>query len=186
LSAIPFSGLALLFYFVKEMKGVQVNLKIGDPVMHWIYGFGKIVGLEEREISGNTIWYYAVKLRDLTVWVPADGKLEDRLRLPTPEEEFGKLFTILAGSGEPLPVDRHERRLNLEEQLKDGQAGSMCRVVRDLTALQQHKSLNENDQYILKRTQNALLGEWGYSFSIPTTQAAADLHRMLNPVNAGE
>jgi len=159
-----------------------MSYKIGDPVMHWTYGFGKVVGLEERDLSGKTIMYYAVKLHDLTVWVPADENLENRLRPPTPAAEFEHLFTILTSSGDPLPEDRHERKLHLVERLKDGRAESLCRVLRDLFTFQQRKSLNENDQYLLKRVQSALLGEWGFSLSIPSTQAALELHRLLNAV----
>jgi len=160
-----------------------MDYKIGDPVMHWTYGFGLIVGLEERDLSGKTTLYYAVKLHDLTVWVPADENLQNRLRRPTPAADFKQLFSILSSSGDPLPDDRHERKLHLVERLKDGRAESLCRVLRDLFAFQQRKSLNENDQFLMKRVQAALLGEWGFSLSIPPTQAATDLHRLLNPVS---
>jgi RNA polymerase-interacting CarD/CdnL/TRCF family regulator len=161
--------------------GAAMNYKIGDPVMHWTYGFGKIVGLEERDLFVKTTLYYAVKLHDLTIWVPADEKLNDRLRPPTPAADFKALFKILTSPGDPLPEDRHERKLHLVERLKDGRAESMCRVLRDLLSFQQIKSLNENDQYYLKRVQASLLGEWGFSFSIPPTQAATDLNSLLNP-----
>jgi RNA polymerase-interacting CarD/CdnL/TRCF family regulator len=92
------------------------------------------------------------------------------------------LFAILASAGDPLPEDRHDRKLHLVERLKDGRAESLCKVLRDLFAFQQHKSLNENDQYLLKRVQSALLGEWGFSLSIPSTQAASELHQLLSPV----
>lgn len=158
-----------------------MNYKIGDPVMHWTYGFGQIVGFEEKDLSGKTTLYYAVKLHELTVWVPADENMGNRLRPPTSAADFGQLFAILSSSADPLPDDRHERKLHLVERLKDGRADSLCKVLRDLYAFQQHKSLNENDQFLLKRVQNALLGEWGFSLSVPSTQAASDLHRLLRP-----
>jgi RNA polymerase-interacting CarD/CdnL/TRCF family regulator len=164
-----------------------VAFKIGDPVMHWTYGFGKIVKLEERVLSGKSILYYAVKSSNLTVWVPADDNLDSRLRPPTSPEEFEKLFEILTGSEEPLSEDRHVRKTYLVEQLKDGRAESLCRVIRDLFAFQKRKSLNENDQHLMKRVQNVLLGEWEFSLSVPSTQAASDLHRMLdNGSTAGD
>lgn len=163
-----------------------MDYKIGDPVMHWTYGLGQIVGLEERAIASQKILYYAVKVQDLTIWVPADGKLESRLRTPTPATRFKQLFAILTSPGEPLPEDRHERKTWLSEQLKDGRAESLCRVIRALSTYQQGKSLNENDQIYLKRAQNALLGEWGFSLSVPVMQAESDLHRLLNSGSAGD
>ncbi len=157
-----------------------MGFKIGDPVMHWTYGFGRIEKLEERELSGKATLYYAVKSHDLTVWVPADDNLDSRLRPPTSAAGFEQLFEILTGSEQPLSEDRHERKIYLVEQLKDGRAESLCRVIRDLFAFQKRKSLNENDQHLLKRVQSVLLGEWEFSLSIPSTQAASDLHRLLD------
>ena len=157
-----------------------MDFKIGDPVMHWTYGFGKIVKMEERVLSGKKTLYYAVKSRDLTVWVPADDNLDSRLRPPTSPKEFEKLFEILTGSEEPLSDDRHVRKTFLTDQLKDGRAESVCRVIRDLFAYQKRKSLNENDQHLMRRVQSVLLGEWEYALSVPSTQAATDLHRMLD------
>jgi RNA polymerase-interacting CarD/CdnL/TRCF family regulator len=164
-----------------------VDFKIGDPVMHWTYGFGEIVKLEERVLNDKSILYYAVKSSNLTIWVPADDNLESRLRPPTSPKEFEKLFKILTGSEEPLSDDRHERKTYLVELLKDGRAESLCRVIRDLFAYQKRKSLNENDQHLMKRVQSVLLGEWEFSLSVPPTQAASDLHRMLdNGSTAGD
>jgi RNA polymerase-interacting CarD/CdnL/TRCF family regulator len=163
-----------------------MDLHIGDSVMHWTYGLGQVVGLEERALSGQKVLYYAVKVHDMTVWVPADSDLEKRLRLPTPASGFEQLFAILSGSEEPLPDDRQERKIRLVEQLRDGRAESLCRVIRDLFAFRRGKSLNENDQILLKRAQSALLGEWGFSLSIPAMQAESDLYRLLKFGTAGD
>lgn len=158
----------------------------GDPVMHWTYGLGKIIKLEERALSGTNSMYYAVQINDLTVWVPADGMLETRLRPPTPKNRFKNLLAILSGPSEPLPEDRQERKLRLLEMLRDGRAESLCRVIRDLSAYRQLKSLNDNDQTLLKRSQAALLGEWGFALSVTPAQAELELHRLLTPSVAGD
>ncbi len=162
-----------------------MNFKIGDPVMHWNFGLGQVVGLEEQELSGKKTVYYAVKVRDLTVWVPEDENLTNRLRPPTSVAGFEHLFAILAGSRELLPTDRMQRKTRLLEQLSDGRAESLCRVVRDLSAYRQGKPFNESEQYLLKRAQNVLLDEWGFSLSISTFQAEAGLSRLLNSGVAG-
>ena len=162
-----------------------MEFRNGDPVMHWTYGFGHIVQLEERAVSGQRTLYYAVQVRDLTIWVPADGKLESRLRPPTPGAKFDQLLTLLTSPGEPLPDDRQERKLRLQEQLRDGRAESLCRVIRDLYAYRQTRSLNDNDQALLRRSRDALLGEWAFSLSISPAEADLELERLL-PVGAAE
>jgi RNA polymerase-interacting CarD/CdnL/TRCF family regulator len=162
-----------------------MELREGDPVMHWTYGLGKVIRLEERILSGQKALYYAIKIGDLTVWVPADDNLGKRLRPPTPKLGFKKLHAILSSPGEPLPEDRQERKTKLVEMLKDGRAESLCQVIRDLSAQQQVRSLNENDHALMKRAQNALLGEWGYVLSVSPAQAEMELHRLLDPAPAG-
>jgi len=151
----------------------------GDPVIHWTYGLGKIVRQEERTFSGEKRLYYAVQIRDLTVWVPADAQVMSRLRSPTPEREFSKLFAILSEPGESLPDDRLERKTRLVDELKGGKAEAVCRVIRDLSFFQQRKPLNDNDKLVLKQASDSLLGEWVFSFSISLAQAQAELYRLL-------
>jgi RNA polymerase-interacting CarD/CdnL/TRCF family regulator len=149
--------------------------------MHWTYGLGQILRLEERALFDRNTLYYKVQVGDLTVWVPADGQLESRLRPPTPQAGFRRLLAILSGPGEPLPEDRYERRNRLLELLKDGRAESLCRVIRDLTTYRQARPLNENDQALLKRSQKALLGEWSFALSVTLAQAEHDLQHLLVP-----
>ncbi len=158
----------------------------GDPVMHWTYGLGQVVRLEERALSGSKALYYAVKVNDLTVWVPADGKLDSRLRSPTSESGFKRLLAILSSPGEPLPEDRHQRRIQLMELLKEGRAESLCRVIRDLSGFRQGRSLSDQDQALLKQTQKALIGEWGFAFSITQAQAELELQRLLATRSPGD
>ena len=158
-----------------------MNFREGDSVMHCTYGLGKIIQLEERALYGPTMLYYAVQIGDMTVWVPSDDKLETRLRAPTRGKEFQRLLDILTGPGEPLPSDRHERKELLAEWLKDGRAESLCRVIRSLASYRQVRSLSDNDQNLMKRTQHALIGEWCYSLSVTAAQAEHEMHLLLTP-----
>jgi len=151
----------------------------GDPVMHWTYGLGTIIRLEERNLSGTKALYYAVQIADMVVWVPADDQLKSRLRPPTLKVKFEHLLTILSGPSEVLPIDRQERRLLLLEWLKNGRAESLCRVIRALSSYQSSHPLNETDHALLKRSENALLGEWGLALSVTPVQAEIELHRLL-------
>ena len=163
-----------------------MDFQVGDSVMHWTYGLGQVTQLEERAVSGQNTLYYAVQIRDMTVWVPADDKLESRLRPPTQGAKFKRLLAILSSPGEPLPIDRQERKLRMLELLKDGRAESICRVIRDLTTFRQAKPLNDNDQAVLKRLQTSLLSEWGFALAITPAQAEVEMRRLLTPASASD
>jgi RNA polymerase-interacting CarD/CdnL/TRCF family regulator len=158
-----------------------MNFHTGDTVMHWTYGIGQIVNLEERDLSGSKTLYYAVQARDLTVWVPADSNVGSRLRTPTPKSRFKQMLTILSDPSEPLPEDRLERRTRLLELLSDGRVESLCQLIRDLSAYQKQKvkPMNDNDQMVLKQSRNTLLGEWEFVLSITHAEAEHELHHLL-------
>jgi RNA polymerase-interacting CarD/CdnL/TRCF family regulator len=67
----------------------------------------------------------------------------------------------------------------LRKQLADGKAETLCKVIRDLSAMAIRKQLNDDDKNILRRAQNLLCAEWGYSFSMPPEQAESELERLL-------
>jgi RNA polymerase-interacting CarD/CdnL/TRCF family regulator len=156
-----------------------MNFHEGDTVMHWTYGLGQIVRLEERDLFGLKALYYAVQIGDLTVWVPSDKELEHRLRPPTSKSGFAELFAILSDPGEPLPEDRQERKTRLLAFLKDGRTQSLCRIISGLNAYRKVRPLNDSDQSILKQARNALLGEWEFVLSMTPAQAEHDLHHLL-------
>jgi len=157
-----------------------MSFHTGDSVMHWVFGLGRVIRMEERDMSGGMMLYYAVQIDDMTIWVPEDEMLANRLRPPTSGDGLEKLLAILQGEGDVLPVDRHLRKTLLAEMLKDGSAESLCRVLRSLATFRRDRPLNENDQAVLRRVEKALIGEWGTALSMSPFEAEADLRRLLS------
>ena len=166
-------------------KNPKQAFRRGDTVMHWTYGLGKVVRLENRQLLGQKTLYYAVQVGDMTVWVPADDHLDTRLRKPSSKAQLRKLRLLLSRPGVTLPIDRHERKTLLLELLKDGRAESLCKVIRSLVGFSKTHPLNDNDQALLKRAQTALLAEWGYALSVPPDQIELQLKRLLGAAPAG-
>ncbi len=152
---------------------------VGDQVVHWVYGLGEIVQLDEKKLSGQPENFYVVNIRDMTLWVPISETGERRLRTLTPAEDFHKIFSILSSPGEPLSNDRLERRNQLTERLKDGTLESICLVIRDLALHKQIQKMNENDNAIQNRAMSFLLDEWSTVLSVPVQQADRELHELL-------
>ena len=159
-----------------------MDYQVGDKVIHWNYGLGEIVKIDEKFIHERQMLCYVVHIRDLYIWVAADEPGNSSLRLPTPECDFEDLFDILRGPGETLPVDRFERKNYLSERMKDGELASICSVIRDLVIYRRGKKSNENDKSTLERAQSFLLTEWMHSLSVPYVQATNELMQLLGVV----
>jgi RNA polymerase-interacting CarD/CdnL/TRCF family regulator len=156
-----------------------MGFEVGDKVVHRSYGPGEIIQLDRKELSGQSALYYVVKIRDLTLWVPASDNEEGNLRLPTPAAEFQRLFAILTGPGEPLPEDRLDRKQKINDLMKDGTLASICRVICDLNLQGRTKKLNDHDVQILERARQFLLSEWQLAFSVSPQQAQRELDDLL-------
>ena len=156
-----------------------MNYQIGDKVIHGTFGLGEIIRIEARNIHDQPTNCYVVRTADLTIWVPIDEVEQHSLRLPTTPEEFSSMIAILSSPGEELPIDRHQRQSQLQNQIKDGQLGSICRAVRDLRHLQRSKRLNDSERYLLDRSSQSLLTEWTYSLGISRSQAQQTLTNLL-------
>jgi len=156
-----------------------MEFQIGDPVVHCVYGMGKVMDVEERMYNQTTTTYYKVQVIDFTIWVPADENLKTRLREPASASGFKKMLSTLTAPAEQLPKDRRERNILLQERMKDGSVASLCKVLRDLSFFRRDKSWSEYDSALMKRAQKTLIGEWVYILSVTPEQAETELHRLL-------
>jgi RNA polymerase-interacting CarD/CdnL/TRCF family regulator len=147
--------------------------------MHWTYGLGSVVRLENRELLGKKMLYYAVQVGDMTVWVPNDDQLSTRLRRPSSKGHLPRLKALLTKPGATLSQDRHERKTLLLETLKDGRPESLCKVIRSLVVFARNHPLNDNDQALLKRAQTALLAEWSFALGTNPEDVESQLHKFI-------
>lgn len=158
---------------------MSMDFNIGDRVIHRAYGSGEILQLDEKHVGGKTQTFYIVQTSNLTLWVPVEDEGAPSLRYVTPPKQFKALFKILEGKAQELPDDRMERKLILQERMKDGSLDSICRVVRDLHELNKAKKLNDYDATIMDRARGFLLDEWTITFAIPLSQAEKELQGLL-------
>lgn len=156
-----------------------MSFKAGEWVVHCTHGLGQIVIIEKRSFGEENILYYQVKIGDLTIWVPENENLSKRLRAPTSQSEFDQLFMMLANPPEALPTDRRQRTQYLTEILQEGTAESLCKVIRDLSAIRRERTWSEYDKEIMRRVQKNLIGEWSFIFSIHPHDAEAKLQNIL-------
>ncbi len=161
-----------------------MKFHVGDTVIHLTYGLGEIIDIDEKELFGRKERYYVVQVQNLCLWVPISQEDQGSLRYPTPPQEFERLFTILHSPGEPLAEDRLERKNQLLEKMRDGTLESICKVIRDLTFHRKVKKLNDNDVSTLNQAKNFLSNEWGFSLSIPCSQAGRELEQLIGDLSA--
>lgn len=158
--------------------------KIGDTVVHWIYGNGKIVAIDDKGLPGQPCFYYVVEGNQLTLWVPVDENGRSSLHLPTSRSDFMLLKNILRSQGEDMSNSRFQRQDRLEERMHKPSPEDACLVIRDLTFRSHRGNLSSSDKRFLKLAQNYLLDEWELSLGTPREEARLEMERILYKIPA--
>lgn len=156
-----------------------MEFQTDEWVVHCTHGLGQIKTIEQRSFGEQNILYYMIQIGDLTIWVPADENIGSRLRYPQSPEDFQKLFAMLNSTPEALPIDRRQRNQFLLDLLKDGSAESLCRALRDMSAIRKQRTWGDYDRDLMKRIQKIFLSEWCFVLSTNPHDAEAELQRIL-------
>ncbi len=157
-----------------------MEYKIGDTIVHRIYGIGTVVAIEQKHIAGVTQQYYVIDVELLKLWVPVIGANEGSLRLPIESVQFKKLFNILRRPGKQLPDNNFQRRNELRDRMKTRILVDLCQVIRDLKDRSRHHSLTQNDNSVLSHAEKNLLDEWVLSLGVDRSNAVQELEGLLD------
>jgi RNA polymerase-interacting CarD/CdnL/TRCF family regulator len=156
-----------------------MKYKIGDVIIHWTYGVGTIVAIEEKTVAGITQLYYAVEVELLKFWVPIEGIDNNSIHQPVEKKEFTQLFDILRTHGENLPDRQYERKNELRERMKRKSLEDLCHIIRDLTDRSRSHNLNQDDSSTLHQAKEHLLDEWVLSLGVQRSNAHDELRILL-------
>lgn len=158
--------------------------KTGDTVVHWTYGLGTVVDIEEKQISEIVELYYVVAFDDIRIWVLTEKGDQGSIRLPTESIQFNDLFEILRMPGDELPDRYNKRKVILQERMHKWTLSDLCHLIRDLTDRSQMHALSPYDSSVLSQAQRHLLDEWVYALGTDRTSAMREMQVYLAPVAA--
>ncbi len=156
-----------------------MDYKIGDKIVHWTYGLGTVVAIDQKDIDGVTQEYYVVEVELLKLWVPFDEADRGSIRFPTESIQFNVLFDILRTPGERLSDHQYQRKIELRERMQKSTLGDLCHVIRDLNDRARNHTLNQNDSTVLFRAEEHLLDEWVLSLGAERSIALQELEILL-------
>ncbi|HEX7713820.1 MAG TPA: CarD family transcriptional regulator [Bacillota bacterium] len=155
---------------------------IGDKVVYPMHGAGVIESIEEKEISGEKLRYYIIKLPmgEMKAMVPMDKVKEVGLRQVIDEEEILKVFEVLKSESSSMPLNwNHRYRANLEK-IKSGSIYEVAEVVRNLASRDRQKGLSTGEKKMLENARRILLSELVLAKNVTETTMVEILEGYLN------
>jgi CarD family transcriptional regulator len=157
-----------------------MQFKVGDSVVHPIYGVGHIVKIEEKRFSETEArLYYKITLPKRRLWIPIEAHETIGLRLVTAKRDLDRYRNLLQSRPVSLPKNHHKRHLELVSRLKQCSFQAVCEVVRDLTALGQGKVLGPTDKTTLQKNREILYQEWTMAADISRAEAIEEVESLL-------
>lgn len=156
--------------------------KVGDSVVHWIYGIGKITAIADKGFPGHPCFYYVIEGDDKTLWVPVNENGRSSLHLITSRSNFKLLINILRSHGEKISNNPYQRQAQLEARMLKAFPKDLCLVIRDLTYRSHRTKLRDNDFKVLKQAKSFFLDEWELSLGTPRENARIELEWILKEI----
>jgi CarD family transcriptional regulator len=159
----------------------MVDFRIGDKVLHPIYGAGTLVSIERRGKDGTTAKYYVIELlqgkgRLLT---PVEKSEELGIRKPVAKAERRELMKVFSGRPRKLSDDYRKRRMVIDQRLREGSYVEVGRVVRDLSWVEIQGRATTGDRRMLQRAKGMMAKELAASEGVSEEEAMARIDLAL-------
>jgi CarD family transcriptional regulator len=136
--------------------------KVGDIVVYPAHGVSEVESIETREISGNKISFFILKVLDtqMTVMVPVTNVENVGIRELIDEKGIDKVLGILKERSVAVDNQTWNRRYReYMEKIKSGSAFEIAEVLRDLNILKRGKELSFGERKMYDTARNLLVNE---------------------------
>jgi RNA polymerase-interacting CarD/CdnL/TRCF family regulator len=133
---------------------------IDDWVVHTYYGVGQIKRIETKPIHGEETKCFKVKTNDCTFWFPTTDSDNPRVRPVASKDDIDKMIKSLRRKSNKLDRDRQTWKKRIAEIKPDGDLLAISVLIRDLSAQQVVRQLNQTEQDALENLKERLLREW--------------------------
>ncbi len=157
------------------------RFKIGDKILHPVYGAGTLVSFEERADDGMIVEFYVIELAHGKgrLVTPVEKAKELGLRKPISKRSRGTLSKVFAGRPRKLPEDYRLRRGSINDRLREGSFAEVGGVVRDLTWVEKQGRPTTGDRRLLQRAKDQLAEELAASDDIGQDEAMEQIEAAL-------
>lgn len=158
------------------------QLRIGDQVVHPVYGVGTVVSVVHRGSDGETKDFYVVEMMSHKgrLETPVEKAEELGLRRVVSKRKRGQLSRILGGRPRKLAAEYRRRRGDVTQRLREGNFREVGRVVRDLAWRDATGTATTGDRCLFKRAKGLLARELAASDGIEEDAAMERIESTLD------
>jgi RNA polymerase-interacting CarD/CdnL/TRCF family regulator len=138
----------------------EIEFSVGEWIVHSQYGVGQIRKTEVMPFHGEQTECFRVQVQDGAFWFPTDTSENPRIRRVASEEIIPKVIKNLRRKPARLDKDKKYWGQQIKVVPLDGDLLTISQLVRDLSAQQSRKRLNDSQIRALTRFTERLINEW--------------------------
>ena len=174
-AAVPFHAPA------RAVKKNARGFSNGDYVVYPKHGVGRVVGIEDREISGAMLELYVVRFEKerMTLRVPVTKAEASGMRKLSNPAKMDEAFTTLKGKARIKRTMWSRRAQEYEAKINSGDLVSIAEVVRDLHRKEDQPEQSYSERQIYEAALSRLARELAAVEAIDETEAMTRLEKVL-------
>lgn len=138
----------------------KLRFHIGDWVVHYFHGVGKIEGIVKKGLAEQEKMYYKVSTKDMDYWIPLKDEMSDHIEPIRKPEEFEDALLVLAEIPEPIGKHHKTRKKRIHERWMDGDLTSRAELLRDINGRRRSNKLSFNEREMLDKVKKYFINEW--------------------------
>lgn len=161
--------------------GKKAEFSAGDFVVYPTHGVGKIVGIEEQEISGHELQLFVIKFETekMTLRVPIEKAKVAGLRRLSSRQQMELALTTLRGRSRVNRAMWSRRAQEYAAKINSGDPISIAEVVRDLHRHGGQPDQSYSERQIYESAVERLVRELAAVEKIDRNAATQRLEEML-------
>jgi RNA polymerase-interacting CarD/CdnL/TRCF family regulator len=136
------------------------RFEIGDHIVHYYYGVGKVVDIVEKGITTDKSTFYKVLTKDIVYWIPIDNEDVDHIEPIRPKQAFEKALKVLSQAPEPIANHHKTRKKRIHERWLIGTLPSRAKLLRDLHGRLKTERLSFSEKEMMEKVRRHYINEW--------------------------
>src|SRR5699024_2629956 len=141
--------------------GGDAMYQVGDSIFYPMHGAGKITAIEEKEVAGEKLQYYIIKMinDNMKVMIPKNKISKTNIRPVTDLETVKEIADMIdtVESDKNLPWKKRNKVNN--DMIKSGSLKACAEVIYGLSNMKREEKLNSSERSQLKQAQAFLMSE---------------------------
>ncbi len=155
-----------------------MKFKVGDKVVYPNHGIGVVKAIRDQEIRGETSTFISLQIlsTDSIVMVPVRNSDSVGLRKLVPKTRVRAVLDLIKEASVDIPNDWKGRYQENQEKMRSGDIEQVAAVLKNLTYLNNVKTLSYRERKMLDRARALVVSE----LSEASQQAPQKVERLID------